>query len=157
MQQQTERKPVQTRAETFNPKNRRIGDVFDVSDVKPRFRSNKYDFSTSDRLTAESVNYMMQTIIELKMAVNEACQDVAMMRDEVRSLADKLDDITKETDFEGYDVREMPVDEIKKLLLDKMGGGEPFYPSDIATDYNLDYDAVMEAVGVLRKEGRIKE
>ena len=124
---------------------------FDISD--PGIISRELQYSR----TAPPSDDIMQSIRRLEDFVSDTMGEVAMMRADIRSLVDKVDNLTRDTDFEEYDVREMPKDEIKKLILEEMGGGNPFYPSDVAQDHNLHYDAVMEAVEELRKEGRITE
>lgn len=67
---------------------------------------------------------------------------------------DKSDDVMGDVP---RDIRKMSTDEIRKLILGKVGVDKPFFPSDVAFDYDLDYDAVLEAIESLRREGRIKE
>ncbi len=57
----------------------------------------------------------------------------------------------------GPDNYDMTAKQIKDLILDNYELGKPVYPSDIADDHGLDYDAVLEAIDMLRKEHRIKD
>lgn len=107
--------------------------------------------------TNESFEYMIRSIIELQNMADRTRQDMASIKDDMRNLLDKLDDMTGEAHEEPQNIREMTTDEIKKLILVEVGVDKPFYPSDVAFDYDLDYDAVLEAVESLRREGRIKE
>ena len=51
----------------------------------------------------------------------------------------------------------MTAEQVRKLILDNYELGESFYPSDIADKHGLDYDTVLEAIEMLRKERRIKD
>lgn len=59
-----------------------------------------------------------------------------------------------ESDPDNYD---MPVEQVRELILENYKLGESFYPSDIADKHGLDYDTVLEAIDILRKERRIKD
>lgn len=54
------------------------------------------------------------------------------------------------------DHSDMKADEIKDLILRKYDLSKLTYPSDIAFDHGLDYDEVLAAVELLRKEGRVQ-
>lgn len=58
---------------------------------------------------------------------------------------------------EAPDNYDMTPRQIKAMILEKIGVGEPFYPSDLAIEQGLDFDAVIKAVEMLREEGRIIE
>ena len=45
--------------------------------------------------------------------------------------------------------------EIRDLILAEVELDKPFYPSDLAEEYGLDLDSTLEAIDMLRKEGRI--
>lgn len=65
----------------------------------------------------------------------------------------KIDDVTtEEVSDKTYN---MTPDEIRDLMVEKIELDKSFYPSDIAMEYGLDYDRVLKAVDILRKEGRI--
>lgn len=100
---------------------------------------------------------MTQTTYDLQNMVQSMQQDIRAIRNDVRDLLRKLDDKEWEDYGEPEEIVEMSVDEIKKLILTKMDKSKPFYPSDVADDYNLDYDSVTEAVEELLCEGYLKE
>ena len=90
-------------------------------------------------------------MIDLQSTVDGMRKDMAIVKHDMRHILNKLGD------EEPIDIREIPIDEIKKLILAERGDGKPFYPSDVAFEHHLDYDAVLEAMDVLRKEGLITE
>lgn len=70
-----------------------------------------------------------------------------------RIMMQKIDDATtEEISDETYN---MTPDEIRNLMVEKVELDKSFYPSDIAIEYGLDYDKVLKAIDILRKEGRI--
>ena len=50
---------------------------------------------------------------------------------------------------------DMTRDQIRELILEEVGVGESFHPSDIAVKHGLDFDTVLEVVDRLRSEGRM--
>lgn len=50
---------------------------------------------------------------------------------------------------------DMPVGEVKDIILRECPKGELFYPSDIAEKHGINYDTVDEAIEMLDREGRI--
>lgn len=109
------------------------------------------------QLTPELVRHMIQTTYKLQNAVQNMQQDIKAIKNDMRDLLRKLDG----KEWEGYgepeEIVEMSVDEIQKLILDTVGRDKLFYPSDIALEYNLDYNAVLEAVRMLRRKRSITE
>lgn len=107
--------------------------------------------------TPDSFRILTQTIYDLQDTVQNMQQEVKTIKEDMQDLLRKLDD----KEWEGYgepeELVEMSVNEIKELILTKMDKSKPFYPSDVADDYNLDYTAVREAVEELISEGRLKE
>ena len=86
---------------------------------------------------------IMQSVIK---ALNEIKRNQHIMMQ-------KIDDVTTEKiSDETYN---MTPDEIRDLMVEKIELDKPFYPSDIASEYGLDYDMVVKAIDMLRKEGRI--
>lgn len=103
--------------------------------------------STQDESLEESVRKMqeqMQSLIE----------DVEWMREGIRVIIHRLDDDVEEESPDNYD---MTPDQIRDLILEKVQVGEPFYASDIASKYGLDYDAVVTAIEQLRAKGKIND
>ena len=60
-------------------------------------------------------------------------------------------------DESGPDNYDMTAEQVRDLIVEKYEVGKPVYPSDVADDHNLDYDTVLEAVELLRKEGQIDD
>ena len=84
-------------------------------------------------------------------------RNVAMALNQIkrnqRIMMQKIDDATtEEVSDETYN---MTPDEIRNLMVEKVELDKSFYPSDIAMEYGLDYDRVLKAIEILRKEGRI--
>ena len=50
---------------------------------------------------------------------------------------------------------DMTAERIRDLILEKYDLSKPTYPSDVAEEHGLDYDEVLKAVDLLRKEGRV--
>ena len=115
---------------------------------------SKTAYLTDDK----SVKPIQESAIQdLQKSVHTIQQDIKTIKNDMRNLLHKLDD----KEWEGYgepeELVEMSVDEIKELILTRMDKSKPFYPSDVADDYNLDYNAVTEAVEELLREGHLKE
>ena len=90
---------------------------------------------------------------ELRGQMQTLVDDMGWVKENMRVILQKLDEGTAgEISPDNYD---MTASQIRGLILEKMGPGKPFYPSDLAMEYGLDFDAVLEAVGMLREEGRI--
>ena len=70
-----------------------------------------------------------------------------------RIMMQKIDDVTAEDVSD--ETHNMTPDEIRDLMVEKVELDKSFYPSDIAIKYGLDYDRVLKAIDILRKEGRI--
>ena len=104
----------------------------------------------------ESVD-VTKAICEIQESIQTMQQDIEEIKKDMSDLRSKLDDKWWEGFGEPKELVEMSVDEIKKLILTKMDKSKPFYPSDVADDYNLDYNAVTKAVEELLREGRLKE
>ena len=49
----------------------------------------------------------------------------------------------------------LTIPQIKEIIAKHCTPGKPVYPSDIAFDYNIDYDDVLAAVAEFREEGRV--
>lgn len=60
-------------------------------------------------------------------------------------------------DESGPDNYDMTAEQVRDLILENYKLGVPFYPSDVADDHGLDYDTVVQAMDMLRKEGRLKK
>lgn len=60
-------------------------------------------------------------------------------------------------DESGPDNYDMTAEQVRDLILANYKLGVPFYPSDVADDHGLDYDTVVQAMNMLRKEGRMKD
>lgn len=75
----------------------------------------------------------------------------------IRGKLDKIRDIATDNRPRVLKNYNMPVDEVKSLILKECAAGKPFYPSDVAKKHEVNYDTVDEAVEQLRKEGRIAE
>lgn len=99
---------------------------------------------------------MVHTIHDIQTSMQNMERNVELMKGDIRNIMKKLDDVTNE-DGELRETEKMPVGDIKNLILTEMEVDKPFYPSDVALDHNLDYDDVLEAVELLRREGHIKD
>lgn len=77
------------------------------------------------------------------------------LRDEVQAIRELLESHLDTSDEP--DNSDMSVEEVKELILAEVELDRPFYPSDLAEEYGLDLNATLEAVDMLRKEGRIKD
>lgn len=107
--------------------------------------------------TGEWFYYLTQAISDLQKLMQTVQQDVNNIKMDMRDLRSQLDDKWYGGFGESEEIVEMSIDDIKKLILDRLDEDKPFYPSDIAMDHNLDYDAVTKAVNMLRREGHIQE
>ena len=60
----------------------------------------------------------------------------------------------------GPDNQHLTAEQVKPLIMEHCRQRHPFksfYPSDIADEYGLDYEAVHTAVEHLKREGKLKE
>ena len=81
-------------------------------------------------------------------------KDVAQLRDLIRDMAQSQDTPVNSDTPDNYD---MTPEQVKEIILEKVGLNRSFYPSDLSMKYGLDFDTVLEAVEILRQEGRIIE
>ena len=90
---------------------------------------------------------------ELRGQMRVLVEDMEWVKENMRVILQKLDEGTaEEASPDNYD---MTASQIRDLILEKMDPDKPFYPSDLAMEYGLDFDVVLEAVDILREEGRI--
>lgn len=75
----------------------------------------------------------------------------ARIRESLSKIKQKLDVPEPPDNFD------MPVNKIKEILVKECIPGNSFYPSDIAFKHGLDYQATLDAVEILRKEGKLEE
>ena len=80
---------------------------------------------------------------------------IARLEATVRDIKKLLEANTVADD--GPDNYDMTAEQIRDLIVANYRLGIPVYPSDIADEHGLDYDATLAAIGMLRKEGRIKD
>lgn len=97
-----------------------------------------------------------------RVEMRELQYNVVVLRERVEWLVAAVQDIMKSLearslDESGPDNYDMDPEQIRQLILKNYKLGESFYPSDIADKHGLDYDAVLEAIDLLRKERRIKD
>ena len=95
----------------------------------------------------------IEVIGELQGQMRVLVEDMGWVKENMRTILQKLDEGTaEEASTDNYD---MTAGQIRDLILEKMDIDKPFYPSDLAMEYGLDFDVVLEAVDILREEGRI--
>ena len=123
--------------------------------MSPEYNYDRIQSGEQHIPTGELLEHMAIAIRDLRNLAIRMGKDVEIMKGDMRNILRKLDDM--EGSWEPQETEEMSVDEIKKLILDEVGVDKPFYPSDVALKHNLDYDAVLEAVEALRRDGRIRE
>ena len=87
-----------------------------------------------------------KTMHDMLKILNQIKRDQCIMMQKIGDAA------TEEISDETYN---MTPDEIRNLMVEKVELDKSFYPSDIAIEYGLDYDKVLKAIDILRKEGRI--
>ena len=83
-------------------------------------------------------------------------RDVAGMKEVNHKVLEAIQEVLEvvKADKNSPDNYDMSPEQIKDLILAKYDLSKLTYPSDIAFDHGLDYDAVLKAVELLRKEGR---
>ena len=133
------------------------------SEYMHNYDSNEYEtgddpYNNKQNLeTHDLFRHMTQAIHDIQKSLESVGQDVEVIKNDVHNLLHKPVDENGDEYEKSQEIIDMPVDKIKELILSTVGIDNLFYPSDIAMDHNLDYDAVMEAVDMLRREGRITE
>ena len=77
----------------------------------------------------------------------------------VKTIVKEIQEALKAGDFaeEGPDNYDKTPEQVRDLIIANYKLGVPFYPSDVADDHGLDYDTVVQAMDILRKEGRLKD
>ena len=102
---------------------------------------------------ATQMEIMTRVMYSTKKTTNDVVKTVNKIQKDQCIIMQKIDDaITEEVTDETYN---MTADKIRDLMVEKIKLDKPFYPSDIAIEYGLTYDSVLEAIDILRKEGRI--
>lgn len=120
----------------------------------------------SEKPTLNDVIRMQMTLhydnVELKKNIMtlyydnvELKKNNKMLQDEIKIVRELLESRLDIQD--GPDNYDMAPDQIKELILEQVQVGEPFYASDIASKYGLDYDAVVTAIEQLRAKGKIND
>lgn len=110
------------------------------------------NFQTMDQ--SQQNEYLFRMMVGIGDDVRSLKEDIAWMRNLMRSTMQSQNTLVSDGTPDNYD---MTPEQIKEMILEKIGLDKPFYPSDLATEYGLDFDAVLEAVEILRQEGRIVE
>ena len=97
-------------------------------------------------------------VVRIQMSLH---YDMADMREDIGKLLDKMDTLSEslESNLDVHDKPDnhgMKAEEIKNLILKEYDLSKPTYPSDVADKHGLDYDEVLAAVELLRKEGQVE-
>lgn len=91
---------------------------------------------------------MQRQIDELKSTINSLILEVNSIRNlvEVSPVRVRI-----------VETREVPIQEVKKMIMEYMQSHETAYPDDIADELGLDLKITVEAVNQLMKESKITE
>lgn len=82
-------------------------------------------------------------------------ENIMVLQNEMKTIRELLEShLVIQDEPDNYD---MTPDQIRDLILEKVQVGVPFYASDIASKYGLDYDAVVTAIEQLRAKGKIND
>ena len=135
--------------------------TFDNEVVPPRyadavgFSSIKQKGTIPTTIRSSTQNEIEDSVRKMQSQVQILMEDMEWVKEGIRHIIQTLEDSSIEEELpDSYD---MTPDQIKDLMLEKVQVGEPFYASDIAGKYGLDYDAVVAAIDKLRTEGRIND
>lgn len=120
-----------------------------MKDGEETFESMLVGIKTMDR---NQYNEYLPLVIN---EIQNLREDVAQLRDLIHDVVVQNQDPSVDSDVpDNYD---MTLEQVKETILEKVGLHRPFYPSDLSMKYGLDFDVVLEAVEILRQEGRIIE
>ena len=137
-----------------------LSDTGPIAQLLSQEEKIAFRFELMHRRSAEALKHpsmqdepLYERVRRLQEQMQVLMEDMEYIKEGMRMVMQKLeDDDAGEDAPNNYD---MTASQIRDLILDKVGLDKPFYPSDLAMDYGLDFDAVLEAVDVLRREGRI--
>ena len=104
-----------------------------------------------EKLTLSDVMGMQMRLYYDSVEIKE---NIMRLQDEIKTMRELLEsrlDVQDEPD--NYD---MSVEDIKKLIVKECTLGQQYYPGDLAFEYGLNYNAVLEAVASLKEEGRVQ-
>lgn len=102
----------------------------------------------------ELVQLMLTRQAQLQNVIHSYKKEMAELREDIADIKKMLEPSRVGNDItDNYD---MTVEQIRDMILEKYDLLKPVYPSDIADDNGLDYDAVIEAIEMLRRDGRVK-
>ena len=141
----------------FDDELRDLGDVFSTylkssNKMQTSLSSHVSDFQVMDQ--SQQNKYLLHLMIETRNEVRNLKEDVAWMRNIIRKNMQNQDILVSNEIPDNYD---MTPEQIKEMILEKIGVDKPFYPSDFAIEQGLDFEAVIKAIEMLRQEGRIIE
>ena len=111
--------------------------------------------STLDALKdiREQMDVLRSDMFWTKKNIRVMMKNVESIKKSTHTMVQKIDDaIAEEITDDNYN---MTLSQIQDLILETVDRDKPFYPSDVAMEYGLDFDKVDEAIDMLRKEGRI--
>ena len=96
---------------------------------------------------------LANTVMELQEQLRYISEDMKWTRETMRGIGQILEDEMANADVPANS--DLTSKEIRDLILAEVELDKPFYPSDLAEEYGLDLDSTLEAIDMLRKEGRI--
>ena len=79
-----------------------------------------------------------------------------IINNEAQHMAERYDS-GQELEEDRWGNFDLDMEDVKGLILDEIGIGETFYPSDLANKHNLDLRTVMEVMSELAENGQISE
>ena len=113
----------------------------------------EYSMDASEQF--EGVHKLTETILN---TIPRHADDLTQEQyDTVKDTVDRIRSIAAEHKPKVLENYDMPVGEVKDIILGEYTKGEMFYPSDISEKHGVNLDTVDEAVEQLKKEGHIAD
>ena len=141
------------------PSGARIVSVKDITPVIKPHSASYWVTMLSQMSHVPDLTVVQKLQTDVKQ-LNEQIDWLMRAAHDMKKMEGTINDIKKilEAMQEGENVPDnydMTAEQIRDLILEKYDLSKPTYSSDVAEEHGLDYDEVLKAVDLLRKEGRV--
>lgn len=141
------------------PSGARIVSVKDIAHMVKPHSASYWVTMLSQMSHVPDLTVMQKLQTDIKQ-LNEQIDWLMRAVHDMKKMEGTINDIKKileamQEDENVPDNYDMTAEQIKNLILEKYDLSKPTYPSDVAEAHGLDYDEVLKAVDLLRKECRV--
>ncbi len=133
------------------------GDYLKLTDAY--FEEEKKKYEPWGDPTGHLQELIEQKFKEILERENQRVYEVIFLREEIENLKARLERLEKQRgiseEAEIIEIREIPLEQVKKEMLTLLADGKTRYADEIASELKLDIRDVIEAFKQLKAEGKL--